>query len=113
MAQPVRLLLSYTGTEFENKLYPVGPAPDYAKSEWLADKEVLGLEIPNVSILYRFLILLNTIFVYKFLLQTKIKVVKSFIIACITTKYKIFIKYINFNYLNTFSYHIISTKMYA
>lgn len=49
LCQPIRLMLGYTGTEFEEKNYPVGDAPDYDKSEWLAVKFKLGLAFPNVS----------------------------------------------------------------
>lgn len=48
LCQPIRLMLGYTGTEFEEKNYPVGDAPDYDKSEWLAVKFKLGLAFPNL-----------------------------------------------------------------
>lgn len=42
-------MLKYTGTEYEEKFYPVGDAPAYDKSEWLSVKFKLGLAFPNVS----------------------------------------------------------------
>ncbi|XP_034508118.1 glutathione S-transferase Mu 4-like [Ambystoma mexicanum] len=51
MAQPIRLLLEYTGTEYEEKRYTCGPAPDYNKSGWLSEKENLGLDFPNLPYL--------------------------------------------------------------
>ncbi len=50
MAQPIRLLLAYSGTEYEDKRYNIGPAPDFDRSEWLNDKQSLGLDFPNVII---------------------------------------------------------------
>ncbi|KAK4306257.1 hypothetical protein Pmani_021906 [Petrolisthes manimaculis] len=48
LAQPIRLLLEYTGTEFEDKYYECGPAPDYDKSCWFDVKNKLGLDFPNL-----------------------------------------------------------------
>nr|QST14956.1 GSTmu3a protein [Diaphanosoma celebensis] len=48
LAQPIRLLLAYTGTEFEDKYYVCGPAPDYDKSCWFDVKYTLGLDFPNL-----------------------------------------------------------------
>jgi glutathione S-transferase len=48
LAQPIRLLLAYTGTEYENKLYEAGPPPTYDRSEWLSVKFNLGLDFPNL-----------------------------------------------------------------
>ncbi|CAG0904832.1 unnamed protein product [Cyprideis torosa] len=49
LAQPIRLLLHYTGTEFEDKYYVCGPAPTFDKSSWLSVKTSLGLDFPNAS----------------------------------------------------------------
>ncbi|XP_043932662.1 glutathione S-transferase Mu 1-like isoform X2 [Protopterus annectens] len=51
LAQPIRLLLEYTGTAYENKLYSCGKAPNYDKSCWLDEKEKLGLDFPNLPYL--------------------------------------------------------------
>ncbi|XP_030076793.1 glutathione S-transferase Mu 5 [Microcaecilia unicolor] len=51
LAHPIRLLLEYTGTEYKEKLYNCGEAPDYDKSEWLNVKEKLGLDFPNIPYL--------------------------------------------------------------
>ncbi|XP_047485308.1 glutathione S-transferase Mu 4-like [Penaeus chinensis] len=48
LCQSIRMLLEYTGTEYEEKLYHFGPAPDYDKSEWLDEKFNLGLDFPNL-----------------------------------------------------------------
>ena len=48
LAQPVRLLLAYTGTEYEDKLLSCGPAPDYDKSCWFDNKFSFGLDFPNL-----------------------------------------------------------------
>ena len=49
LAQPIRLLLAHTGTEFVDKYYNCGPPPDFDRSEWLNEKFNLGLDFPNVS----------------------------------------------------------------
>ncbi|CAL4132867.1 unnamed protein product [Meganyctiphanes norvegica] len=46
MAQHIRLLLEYTGTEFEDKQY-IG-SPDYVSSAWFEEKTKLGLDFPNL-----------------------------------------------------------------
>jgi len=48
LGQPIRLLLAYVGEDYEDKRYYTGPAPDYDKSEWLAEKFKLGLDFPNL-----------------------------------------------------------------
>jgi len=48
VVQPIRLLLAYTGEEHEERLYHVGPAPDFDKSGWLNEKFHLGLPFPNL-----------------------------------------------------------------
>uniref|UniRef100_A0A8C6VJV5 glutathione transferase n=1 Tax=Naja naja TaxID=35670 RepID=A0A8C6VJV5_NAJNA len=47
----IRLLLEYTGTSYEDKLYSCGEAPDYDKSKWMSEKEKLGLDFPNLPYL--------------------------------------------------------------
>jgi len=47
-AQPIRNLLAYAGVEYEDKRYNIGPAPEWDRSEWLADKFNLGLDFPNL-----------------------------------------------------------------
>ncbi|XP_022061031.1 glutathione S-transferase Mu 3-like [Acanthochromis polyacanthus] len=51
LAQPIRLLLEYTGTEYTDKLYSCGEAPDYDKSCWFDIKEKLGMDFPNLPYL--------------------------------------------------------------
>lgn len=51
LAQPARMLLGYTETEFEDKLYECGDAPGYDRSAWLNEKENLGLDFPNLPYL--------------------------------------------------------------
>uniref|UniRef100_A0A8C5SZX1 Glutathione S-transferase n=1 Tax=Laticauda laticaudata TaxID=8630 RepID=A0A8C5SZX1_LATLA len=51
LAHSIRLLLEYTGTSYEDKLYSCGEAPDYDKSKWIGEKEKLGLDFPNLPYL--------------------------------------------------------------
>jgi len=48
LAQPIRLLLTYTGTDFEDKMLSCGPAPGFDKSCWFDNKYSLGLDFPNL-----------------------------------------------------------------
>lgn len=48
LAQPIRNLLVYKGVDFEDKLYKVGPGPDFDREEWLKDKCSLGVMFPNL-----------------------------------------------------------------
>ncbi|XP_053562751.1 glutathione S-transferase Mu 4 [Bombina bombina] len=51
LAHAIRLLLEYTGTPYKEKRYVTGEAPDYDKSQWLEEKEKLGLDFPNLPYL--------------------------------------------------------------
>jgi len=51
LAQPIRLLLEYTQTPYENKYYEVGQAPQFDRSAWLGEKYKLGLTFPNLPYL--------------------------------------------------------------
>ncbi|XP_043572437.1 glutathione S-transferase Mu 1-like [Chiloscyllium plagiosum] len=51
LAQPIRLLLEYTGTAYEDKLYSCGEAPNYDKTCWFDVKYTLGLDFPNLPYL--------------------------------------------------------------
>ncbi|XP_043102504.1 glutathione S-transferase Mu 4-like [Puntigrus tetrazona] len=51
LAQPIRLLLEYTGTKYEEKFYPCGDGPNYDKSCWINEKEKLGMNFPNLPYL--------------------------------------------------------------
>lgn len=48
LAQPIRLLLAYTETEYEDVKYEAGGPPDYDRSAWYSVKETLGLAFPNL-----------------------------------------------------------------
>jgi glutathione S-transferase len=48
LAQPIRLLLNYTGTEFEDRMLSCGPAPGFDKSCWFDNKFSFGLDFPNL-----------------------------------------------------------------
>merc|ERR1712226_1487324 len=49
LAQPIRLLLAYTGTKFVDTKYQVaGTAPNFDKSCWFDIKFSLGLDFPNL-----------------------------------------------------------------
>ncbi|KAM4872625.1 glutathione S-transferase Mu 1-like [Thomomys bottae] len=47
----IRLLLEYTDSSYEEKLYTMGDAPDYDRSQWLSEKFKLGLDFPNLPYL--------------------------------------------------------------
>lgn len=51
LAQPIRLLLAYTKTQFNDKRYNVGPKPDFDRSEWTKEKNGLNLIFPNLPYL--------------------------------------------------------------
>ncbi|KAM9855684.1 glutathione S-transferase Mu 4-like isoform 1-T2 [Aulostomus maculatus] len=51
LAQPIRLLLEYTGTKYEDKFYVCGEAPNYDKSCWFDEKHKLGMDFPNLPYL--------------------------------------------------------------
>lgn len=48
LAQPIRLLLAYTETDYEDKLLACGPAPGFDKSCWYDNKFSFGLDFPNL-----------------------------------------------------------------
>ncbi|XP_060057922.1 glutathione S-transferase-like isoform X2 [Erinaceus europaeus] len=48
---PIRMLLEYTDTKYEEKMYTIGDAPDYDRSQWLNEKFKLGLDFPNLPYL--------------------------------------------------------------
>jgi len=49
LAQPIRLLLAYSGTEYEDKRYGLsGSGGEVDRSEWLNEKFSLGLDFPNL-----------------------------------------------------------------
>jgi len=52
LAQPIRILLGYTDTEFEDIRYECDDAPPHACAEWAKDKENLGLDFPNLPYLF-------------------------------------------------------------
>ena len=47
-AQPIRLLLHYTNTPFEDVLYVQGDGPEFSRKEWFDVKFNLGLDFPNL-----------------------------------------------------------------
>ncbi|KAG3281313.1 glutathione S-transferase Mu 2 [Ictidomys tridecemlineatus] len=51
LTNPIRLLLEYTDTSYEEKRYTMGDAPDYDRSQWLDEKFKLGLDFPNLPYL--------------------------------------------------------------
>jgi glutathione S-transferase len=48
LAQPIRLLLEYTGTKFEDRMLSCTPAPEFDRSAWTNVKNTLGLDFPNL-----------------------------------------------------------------
>ncbi|XP_058394712.1 glutathione S-transferase Mu 1-like isoform X1 [Diceros bicornis minor] len=51
LAHAIRLLLEYTDSNYKEKKYTVGDAPDYDRSEWLNEKFKLGLDFPHLPYL--------------------------------------------------------------
>ncbi|XP_012662202.1 glutathione S-transferase Mu 1-like [Otolemur garnettii] len=51
LAHAIRLLLEYTDSSYEEKIYVMGDAPDYDRSQWLKEKFKLGLDFPNLPYL--------------------------------------------------------------
>uniref|UniRef100_U3FKJ6 Glutathione S-transferase n=1 Tax=Callithrix jacchus TaxID=9483 RepID=U3FKJ6_CALJA len=51
LAHAIRLLLEYTDSSYEEKMYTMGDAPDYDRSQWLKEKFKLGLDFPNLPYL--------------------------------------------------------------
>ncbi|XP_061266890.1 glutathione S-transferase Mu 1-like isoform X2 [Bos javanicus] len=51
LAHAIRLLLEYTESNYEEKKYTMGDAPDYDRSQWLSEKFTLGLDFPNLPYL--------------------------------------------------------------
>ncbi|XP_010587854.2 glutathione S-transferase Mu 1 isoform X3 [Loxodonta africana] len=49
LAHAIRLLLEYTDSNYKEKKYTMGDAPDYDRSQWLNEKFKLGLDFPNVG----------------------------------------------------------------
>jgi len=48
LGSPLRYLLHYTNTEFEDKQFEVGPDPATAKDCWWKVKPTLGMDFPNL-----------------------------------------------------------------
>ncbi|KAK3102705.1 hypothetical protein FSP39_013316 [Pinctada imbricata] len=48
LAQPIRLLLEYSGQEYTDRQYEQGDGPEYSREEWLKEKNSLGLDFPNL-----------------------------------------------------------------
>jgi len=51
LAQPIRLLLEYTGENYKEDLYVCGDAPEFDRTNWTSKKETLGLAFPNLPYL--------------------------------------------------------------
>ncbi|KAM9752640.1 glutathione S-transferase Mu 1-like [Menidia menidia] len=51
LGQYIRLMLEYTGSKYDNKVYVCGEAPNYDKSCWFNVKFKLGLDFPNLPYL--------------------------------------------------------------
>uniref|UniRef100_F1MUX5 Glutathione S-transferase n=1 Tax=Bos taurus TaxID=9913 RepID=F1MUX5_BOVIN len=51
LAHAIRLLLEYTDSNYKEKKYTMGDAPDYDRSQWLNEKSKLGLDFPNLPYL--------------------------------------------------------------
>nr|XP_006979551.1 glutathione S-transferase Mu 1 [Peromyscus maniculatus bairdii] len=51
LIHPIRMLLEYTDSSYEEKRYTMGDAPDFDRSQWLNEKFKLGLDFPNLPYL--------------------------------------------------------------
>uniref|UniRef100_F1SL35 Glutathione S-transferase n=1 Tax=Sus scrofa TaxID=9823 RepID=F1SL35_PIG len=51
LAHAIRLLLEYTGSNYEERKYMMGDPPDYDRSQWLNERSKLGLDFPNLPYL--------------------------------------------------------------
>ena len=51
LGQPIRLLLKYTGTDFEEISYQQGGPPEFSRQEWFSAIPKLGLDFPNLPYL--------------------------------------------------------------
>ncbi|XP_062854447.1 glutathione S-transferase Mu 3-like [Trichomycterus rosablanca] len=51
LAQPMRLLLEYTGSKYEEKRYSCGEAPTFDRSSWINDKAKLNMHFSNLPYL--------------------------------------------------------------
>lgn len=52
LAQPIRLLLEYTGQAYTDKQYVQGPAPDFDKSSWFDVKDTVLGDYPYPNLPY-------------------------------------------------------------
>ncbi|XP_059153766.1 glutathione S-transferase Mu 4-like isoform X2 [Physella acuta] len=48
LAQPIRLLLTYVGEDFNDDRYVQGDGPTFSRDEWMKVKNTLGLDFPNL-----------------------------------------------------------------
>ena len=68
VAGGIRALLTHLGIPWENKVYPIGPAPDFDVSEWMVEKYNLGLDFPNLPyIIDEDFRISETLAIYKYL----------------------------------------------
>eukprot|EP00741_Cyanophora_paradoxa_P008466 tig00001333_g8193.t1 len=51
LAQPIRFILAYTKTPFEERRYVQGDAPGFSRDDWLSEKEQFALAFPNLPYL--------------------------------------------------------------
>lgn len=51
LAHPIRLLLAYTKTPYQEAVYECGEAPGYDRSEWTEVKDHMDLDFPNLPYL--------------------------------------------------------------
>ncbi|XP_012944248.1 glutathione S-transferase Mu 3 [Aplysia californica] len=48
LAAPLRLIMAYSGVDFSDDRYAVGPPPEYNRDVWFSVKFTLGLDFPNL-----------------------------------------------------------------
>lgn len=48
LAEPIRMLLSYTKTKYHDQVYVQGDGPAFDRSAWTSVKDTVGLDFPNL-----------------------------------------------------------------
>ncbi|KAJ3266055.1 Glutathione S-transferase Mu 4 [Chytriomyces hyalinus] len=52
LAAPIRYLLEYTNTPYEDKHYTQGDGPEFSRAEWMDEKPSLSAELPFANLPY-------------------------------------------------------------
>ncbi|KAJ3227773.1 Glutathione S-transferase Mu 4 [Chytriomyces hyalinus] len=52
LAAPIRYLLEYTNTPYEDKHYSQGDGPEFSRAEWMDEKPGLSADLPFANLPY-------------------------------------------------------------